>query len=71
MNDKQELEMLAYLKIIAQNTAILADQGQRQRPLSGEELGLCVESVTQVVESLVGGLELGVLPPVSEVLPSR
>lgn len=63
MNDKQELEMLAYLKIIAQNTAVIAAQVHLSRPLTGSEYEHCVDEVQKVAESLQDGLEIAVLPP--------
>ena len=63
MRQEQFDRLLAYLEIIAQNTAVIAAQGHSQRPLTGLEHGQSAESVRQVAESLAGGLEMGVLPP--------
>lgn len=41
MNDDQFNKMMAYLEIIAQNTAVIAAQGHLQRPLTGEEYDQC------------------------------
>lgn len=63
MTDDQVGKMMAYLEVIAQNTAVIAAQGHLQRPLTGLEYGHCVESVRRTAEQIAAGLEIGVLPP--------
>lgn len=63
MTDDQFNKMMAYLEIIAQNTAVIAAQGHLLRPLTGPEHAHCVAEVRRVAEMLQSGLEVGMLPP--------
>jgi len=62
--DRNQFESLkALLTVNAQYLAIIAAQGQLQRPLDAEDYDLCAADVRRTVELLESNLEVGVLPP--------
>lgn len=70
MHTEQFELFLAYIRIIAQNTAVIAAQGQLQRPLTDEEYGQIDADVQQAADLLQSGLDVGVLLPGVGRLPA-
>lgn len=63
MTDDQFKKIMAILEVSAQYSAVIAAQGQLQRPLTDEEYDQCSADVRMTADLLSSNLEVGVLPP--------
>jgi hypothetical protein len=63
MTDDQFKKMMAMFEVATQYSAVIAAQGQLQRPLTDEEYDQCCADVRMTADLLTSNLEVGVLSP--------